>query len=91
MKLLYFQTWKLAEKTMWGKFQKALQMSPWFLERGTVTGRTNLVYQPNKEKLFEIGEKDIVVYKYHRREESYCQPSDKFVHEKELKTYLSDK
>ena len=39
---------KLAEKTMWGKFQKALQMSPWFMERGTVTGRTNLVYQPFK-------------------------------------------
>jgi hypothetical protein len=46
---------KLAEKTMWGKFQKALQMSPWFLERGTVTGRTNLVYQPNKDIKLGIG------------------------------------
>lgn len=46
---------KLAEKTMWGKFQKALQMSPWFLERGTVTGRTNLVYQPNKDIKLDIG------------------------------------
>ena len=46
---------KLAEKTMWGKFQKALQMSPWFLERGTVTGRTNLVYQPNKDIRLGIG------------------------------------
>lgn len=46
---------KLAEKTMWGKFQKALQMSPWFLERGTVTGRTNLVYQPNKDIRLDIG------------------------------------
>ena len=46
---------KLAEKTMWGKFQKALQMSPWFMERGTVTGRTNLVYQPNKDIRLGIG------------------------------------
>ena len=46
---------KLAEKTMWGKFQKALQMSPWFMERGTVTGRTNLVYQPNKDIKLDIG------------------------------------
>lgn len=46
---------KLAEKTMWGKFQKALQMSPWFMERGTVTGRTNLVYQPNKDIKLGIG------------------------------------
>lgn len=46
---------KLAEKTMWGKFQKALQMSPWFLERGTVTGKTNLVYQPNKDIRLDIG------------------------------------
>lgn len=46
---------KLAEKTMWGKFQKALQKSPWFLERGTVSGRTNLVYQPNKDIKLGIG------------------------------------
>lgn len=46
---------KLAEKTMWGKFQKALQMSPWFLERGTVSGKTNLVYQPNKDIKLDIG------------------------------------
>ena len=46
---------KLAEKTMWGKFQKALQMSPWFMERGTVTGRTNLIYQPNKDIRLGIG------------------------------------
>lgn len=46
---------KLAEKTMWGKFQKALQKSPWFMERGTVTGRTNLVYQPNKDIKLGIG------------------------------------
>ena len=46
---------KLAEKTMWGKFQKALQKSPWFMERGTVTGRTNLVYQPNKDIKLDIG------------------------------------
>lgn len=46
---------KLAEKTMWGKFQKALQMSPWFMERGTVSGRTNLIYQPNKDIRLGIG------------------------------------
>lgn len=46
---------KLAERTMWGKFQKALQKSPWFMERGTVTGRTNLVYQPNKDIKLGIG------------------------------------
>ena len=54
--LLFFNlNLKLAEKTMWGKFQKALQMSPWFMERGTVTGRTNLVYQPNKDIKLGIG------------------------------------
>ena len=54
--LLFFNlNLKLAEKTMWGKFQKALQKSPWFLERGTVTGRTNLVYQPNKDIKLGIG------------------------------------
>ena len=37
--LLFFNlNLKLAEKTMWGKFQKALQKSPWFMQRGTVTG-----------------------------------------------------
>ena len=30
-------------------------MSPWFMERGTVTGRTNLVYQPNKDIRLDIG------------------------------------
>ena len=30
-------------------------MSPWFMERGTVTGRTNLVYQPNKDIRLGIG------------------------------------
>lgn len=53
--LFFNVTLKMAEKTMWGKVQKALQMSPWFLERGTVTGRTNLVYQPNKDIRLGIG------------------------------------
>ena len=47
-----------------------------------------VIYESNKEKLFEIGNEDIVVYKSNRKEESYCQPSDEFVHEKELKTYF---
>ena len=46
---------KLAEKTMWGKFQKALQKSPWFMERGLVSGRTNKIYQPNKDVKLDIG------------------------------------
>jgi len=53
--LFFNVTLKMAEKTMWGKMQKALQMSPWFLERGTVTGRTNLIYQPNKDIRLGIG------------------------------------
>jgi len=53
--LFFNVTLKMAEKTMWGKVQKALQMSPWFMERGTVTGRTNLVYQPNKDIKLDIG------------------------------------
>ena len=53
--LFFNVTLKMAEKTMWGKFQKALQKSPWFMERGTVTGRTNLVYQPNKDIKLGIG------------------------------------
>lgn len=46
---------KLAEKTMYGKFQKAVQKSPWFLERGTVLGRTYKKYQPNKDIKIDIG------------------------------------
>ena len=46
---------KLAEKTMWGKFQKALQKSPWFMDRGTVSGRTKLIYQPYKDIRLDIG------------------------------------
>ena len=53
--LFFNVTLQMAEKTMWGKFQKALQKSPWFMERGTVTGRTNLVYQPNKDIKLGIG------------------------------------
>ena len=45
----------LAEKTMFGKFQKAIQSSPWFMKNGTVTGRTNLVYQPHKDVKIGLG------------------------------------
>ena len=45
----------LAEKTMFGKFQKAVQSSPWFMKNGTVTGRTNLVYQPHKDVKIGLG------------------------------------
>ena len=36
------------------------------------------IFTPNKEKLFEFGEGDIVVFKSNRKEESYCRRSDKF-------------
>lgn len=53
--LFFNVTLKMAEKTMWGKFQTAVQKSPWFMERGTVTGRTHLIYQPNKNIRLDIG------------------------------------
>ena len=37
-----------ANSAAYAKFQAMLQSSPWFMERGTVSGRTNLIYQPNK-------------------------------------------
>ena len=53
--LFFGVTLKMVEKSLWGKFQKALQLSPWFMERGTVKGRTNLIYQPNKDIKLDIG------------------------------------
>lgn len=54
--LLFFGlSLKLIEKSMYGKFQRALQLSPWFMERGTVSGRTNLIYQPKKDIRLDIG------------------------------------
>ena len=47
-----------------------------------------MIYESNKEKLFEIGNEDIVVYKSERKEDSYCQPSDDFIHVNNLITYF---
>jgi hypothetical protein len=37
-----------AKSVAWDKMQQLLQVSPWFLNHGTVTGTTNLNWQPNK-------------------------------------------
>ena len=39
-------TQKLAEEIGVSKFQETVQTSPWFMERGTITGRTNLIWNP---------------------------------------------
>ena len=48
-------TLQLSERTAYGRFQKALQKSPWFLERGIITGSKNLVYTPYKPIRFSTG------------------------------------
>lgn len=47
------QSFGVAYKLM----QEYLQRSPWFMERGTVSGRKNLVYTPNKNIEFMVGSK----------------------------------
>lgn len=39
-------TKKLAEEIGVTKFQNTVQMSPWFMSRGTMTGRTDMVWNP---------------------------------------------
>lgn len=39
-------TKELAEDIASSKFQKTVQMSPWFMERGTLTGRDNIIWVP---------------------------------------------
>ena len=39
-------TKELAESIGVSKFQETVQMSPWFMARGTMTGRTNLMWNP---------------------------------------------
>jgi hypothetical protein len=34
------------EQIAWSKFQRTVQSSPWFLERGTITGTQNIVWNP---------------------------------------------
>ncbi len=44
----------LAEEIALSKFQNTIKFSPWFLERGYFTGRTNKVWQPNDEYHIDI-------------------------------------
>lgn len=37
-----------AKSVAWDKMQQLLQVSPWFMEHGTVSGTTNIVWQPTK-------------------------------------------
>lgn len=52
--LFFNTTQKLASATAYKKFQDTLQRSPWFLERGEVTGRSWLEYKPNKPIVFKV-------------------------------------
>mgnify|MGYP001623726025 CR=1 FL=1 len=52
--LFFNTTQKLASATAYKKFQDTLQRSPWFLDRGTVTGRQWLEYKPNKPIVFKV-------------------------------------
>lgn len=51
----YNNTLDSATDTGYGTFQKMLQSSPWFMERGKVFGSKNLTYKPNKDIEFMIG------------------------------------
>ena len=54
--LFFFNlTLKLSERTAYGRFQRALQSSPWFMERGTVSGKKYLEYLPHKNIRFAMG------------------------------------
>lgn len=44
-----------ANSAAYGKFQAMLQSSPWFMERGTLSGTKNVEYIPNKNIRFMIG------------------------------------
>ncbi|WP_299995944.1 hypothetical protein [uncultured Clostridium sp.] len=51
----YNNTLDSATDTGYGTFQKMIQSSPWFMERGQVFGSKNLVYKPDKDIEFMIG------------------------------------
>lgn len=50
-------TMDLARGVAWQKAQEMLQRSPWFMARGTVSGRVHLEWQPNKNILLMYGSK----------------------------------
>lgn len=48
-------TLKLSERTAYSRFQRAIQSSPWFMSRGTVSGKKYLEYVPDKNIRFDKG------------------------------------
>lgn len=54
--LFFFNlTLKLSERTAYARFQRALQSSPWFMSRGTISGKKYLEYVPDKNIRFDKG------------------------------------
>ena len=48
-------TEEAAKGVAWDKMQQLIQMSPWFMEHGSVSGRTNIKWEPNKRIELVIG------------------------------------
>lgn len=48
-------TEEAAKGVAWDKMQQLLQMSPWFMSHGVVSGRTNIAWTPNKRIELVIG------------------------------------
>ena len=44
-----------AKGVAWDKMQQLIQMSPWFMEHGNVSGRTDIKWKPNKRIELVIG------------------------------------
>lgn len=44
----------LAEEIAIDKFQNTVKQSPWFMERGYLTGRTTKIWQPNDDYMIDI-------------------------------------
>lgn len=54
--LFFFNlTLKLSERTAYARFQRAIQSSPWFMSRGSVSGKKYLEYVPDKNIRFDKG------------------------------------
>lgn len=51
----YNNTLGSASSAAYEKFQTMIQSSPWFLERGTLSGKKTIEYIPNKNIRFKIG------------------------------------
>ena len=48
-------TEEAAKGVAWDKMQQLVQLSPWFMEHGSVSGRSNIVWTPNKRIELVIG------------------------------------